>query len=214
VAYSFSWRLEELVLFLGGAAAACVHFRFLLLFVPFFLPLLAVTCARWAPAYDRSKDKYLLNAVLMVAVAVAVVHYYPTRSYLNSKVEQKSPVRAVEFLRSHPLPGPMLNSYDFGGYLVWTGQRVFIDGRSELYEDGGVLADYFDLTLLKPGALDILRRYQIQSCLLKSSDPLAVVLAALPDWQTVYFDQTSTIFVRKSAGPMTGGSVLDGGHGE
>ena len=215
VAYGFSWRLEELVLFLGGAAAACVHFRFLLLFVPFFLPLLAVACARWAPAYDRSKDKYLLNGVLMVAAAVAIVHYYPTRSYLESKVERKFPVKAVEFLKSHPLPGPMLNSYDFGGYLVWTGRKVFIDGRSELYEDGGVLADYFHLTLLKPGALDILRRYQIQSCLMKSSDPLTVVLAALPDWQKVYSDQTSTIFLRRHASPLIESTgALAGGHGE
>ena len=215
VAYGFSWRLEELVLFLGGAAAACVHFRFLLLFVPFFLPLLAVACARWAPAYDRSKDKYLLNGVLMVAAVVAIVHYYPTRSYLESKVERKFPVKAVEFLKSHPLPGPMLNSYDFGGYLVWTGRKVFIDGRSELYEDGGVLADYFHLTLLKPGALDILRRYQIQSCLMKSSDPLTVVLAALPDWQKVYSDQTSTIFLRRHASPLIESTgALAGGHGE
>jgi hypothetical protein len=215
VAYGSSWRLEELVLFLGGAAAACVHFRFLLLFVPFFLPLLAVTCARWVPAYDRSKDKHLLNGIWMAAVAVAVLHYYPTRSYLEGKVEQKFPVKAVEFLRSHPLPGPTLNTYDFGGYLVWSGQKVFIDGRSELYEDGGVLADYFHLTLLETGALDILRRYQIQSCLLKSSDPLTVVLEALPDWQKVYSDSTSTIFVRKSAAPLMQSSAASAGtHGE
>jgi hypothetical protein len=200
VTYGFTWRLEEFVLFLSGIAAACVHFRFLLIFVPFFLPLLAVTCARWVPIYERNKDKYFVNGILIAAIVIGIVHYYPTQSYLERKVDLKSPVKAVEFLQSHPQPEPMFNTYDFGGYLVWTGRKVFIDGRSELYEDGGVLADYFDLTLLKPGGLDILRRYQIQSCLLKTSDPLTVVLAALPDWQKVYSDPTSTIFVRKGNG--------------
>lgn len=215
VAYGFTWRPEELVLFFGGIAAACVHCRFLLLFVPFFLPLLAVTCARWIPVYDRNKDKYLLNGVIMAAAVVGFVHYYPTQSYLEQRVERDFPVRAVEFLEIHPLPGPMLNTYGFGGYLVWTGRKVFIDGRSELYEDGGVLGDYFHLTLLEPGALDILRRYQIQSCLLKSSDPLTQVLAALPDWQKVYFDQTSTIFVRRNTSLSAQNSgLLAVSHGE
>lgn len=40
------------------------------------------------------------------------------------------------FVRSSNLRGHMLNSYSFGGYLIWTlfpERRVFIDGRNEVY---------------------------------------------------------------------------------
>src|SRR5215471_9094134 len=49
--FRFTWRLEELCLAIGGAAMATLHVRFVLLFVPFFTPLLAASLARWVPAY-------------------------------------------------------------------------------------------------------------------------------------------------------------------
>jgi hypothetical protein len=201
MAFNFAWRLEELLLFLGGVVMACLHVRFILLFVPFFAPLLATILSRWLPAYSRAKDKYALNAILMAGVVVAMVHYFPSQADLEQKVANNFPVKAVEYLRQHPVPGPMFDSYGFGGYLIWSlgpEQKVFIDGRSEIYERGGVLNDYIQLTHLKPGGLSILQRYQVQSCLLERDEPLAIVLAALPDWRNVYSDTTSTLFVRRN----------------
>jgi len=197
VVYGFTWRLEELVLYLFGIYAACVHIRFVLLFVPFFTPLLARVLARWLPEYSRTKDKYVLNGLLMASAAAAMVFFYPARATLEQKIANAYPVQAVQYMRAHAVPGPTFNSYTFGGYLVWSGQRVFLDGRSELYEDGGVLQDFAQLEYLKPEGLDILRRYQIQSCLLQPDAPLATVLAALPNWERIYSDRTSVLFVRR-----------------
>src|SRR5437899_1836834 len=80
VIYRFTWRLEELALFLFGTMMACLHLRFLLLFVPFSTPILATILARWVPPYSRSKDRYLLNAVLMLAVTVGIVRFFPSRA--------------------------------------------------------------------------------------------------------------------------------------
>jgi hypothetical protein len=195
--FDLKWHLEELILFLGGVVMTCLHLRFILLFVPFCAPLLAVVFARWLPRYDRKIDKYVLNAVLIVGVVVLMWHYSPSRSFLDEKVAEDFPVDAVKYLNQHPVAGPMFDDYGFGGYLVWSGRRVFIDGRSELYERGGVLFDYLYITALKPGALTVLRNYGIQSCLLERNAPLATVLAALPDWQRVYSDHTSMLFVRR-----------------
>lgn len=209
MALSLVWRLEELALFLGGAAMACLHARLLLIFVPFFAPLLARVLARWLEPYSRGKDRYVLNAILMASMAAAMVSYFPSRTDLEQKVASRFPVKAVEYLSQHPVPGPMYNGYFFGGYLVWSGQKVFIDGRGDVYERGGVFSDYIQLADLKPGGLSVLQRYQIQSCLLAHDEPLATVLAALPEWRKVYSDSTSTLFVRRNHASASG----PGGYG-
>ncbi len=213
LALRLKWRLEELTLFLGGVVMAFVHVRFILLFVPFCIPLLAVVFARWLPSYDKKKDKYVLNAVLMASVIALMWHYFPSKAFLDKKVADNFPVKAVEYLQQHTVPGPMFDDYGFGGYLVWSGRTVFIDGRSELYEQGGVLEDYLYIAALKPGALRVLQNYGIKSCLLDRNAPLTTVLSALPDWQKVYSDETSALFVRRDAlpsGAKTDGAVARG----
>lgn len=194
-----TWRLEELALFMLGTAMACMHVRFLMVFVPSAAPFLAVVVSRWIPVYDRSKDKALLNAALMVCALAAIIHYFPSRAALAGRVESKFPVRAVDYLQDHAVPEPMFNNYNFGGYLVWSrgpDHKVFIDGRGDVYERGGVLADYVRIAGLKPDAFDLLRRYRIQSCLLKRDEALATALSNSADWQRIYLDDLAAIFVR------------------
>ncbi len=199
--FQLTWRLAEVVLFLGGIIMACLHVRFILLFVPFFTPLLATLLARWLPPYDRKKDHYVLNAVLMAAVVVAMVKYFPTRTDIARIVARSFPARAVEYLHQHPVPGPMYNNYGYGGYLIWAlpEKEVFIDGRGDLYEDGGAFSEYMEVAGLKPAAFTVLRAHRIQSCLLDLKEPLATVLAAHPDWEKRYSDEVSVLFVRRNA---------------
>jgi hypothetical protein len=197
-----AWRLEELVLFMAGVAAACLHLRFLLLFVPFSAPLFAVILARWVPPYSLEKEKYALNALLIVLVASAMVWFFPSRAKLQSILEVRWPVRAVEYLQRHPAPQPMYNTYGYGGYLIWQfdGQnKVFVDGRADLYERTGVLADYLTLSRLGNAAPFLLNAYRIQSCLVERDEPLATLLSVLPGWERVYNDSQSALFVRQEA---------------
>jgi len=167
-----------------------------LLFVPFVVPIFATMMARWTPPYQKAKEQYLLNAAVMVGLIAAMIHYVPSRDYLQKRVDRDYPVAVTAYLDTHNVPGPMLNAYGFGGYLVGAGRKVFVDGRGDLYERAGVLADVVTLTQMKPGALSVLERYQIASCLLVKDEPLAVVLAALPNWRRVYVDDTAALFVR------------------
>ena len=202
VVLRISWRLEELALCLFGIAMACFHVRFLLLFVPFFAPFLARILTRAIPAYDRSKDRVFLNAAIIAILLGSFAHYFPSQAKLQESIAEHFPVKAVEYLETHTIPGPMFNNYGYGGYLVWAlapKQRDFIDGRADVFERGGVLADYMHITLLKPGALAVLRGYGVRSCLLQREEPLATVLAALPEWQRVYRDDRSVLFVRANS---------------
>ena len=205
--FQFTWRLAEVILFFGGIVMACLHVRFLLLFVPFFTPLFATVLARWLPRYDRRKEHYVLNAVLMTAVIVAMVKYFHGRTDIQQIVARTFPVRAVEYLRQHPVAGPMYNTYGYGGYLIWAlpEQKVFIDGRGDLYEDGGTFTEYVEVANLKPAAFTLLRANGIQACLLERKEPLATALAAHPDWEQRYSDGVSVLFVRRKNAAETAG---------
>jgi hypothetical protein len=197
--FKFRWRPDEILLLLFGAAMACMHRRFLLLFVPFFAPLLATTLARWAPDGDYSPrgSRLLVNAAIIAAVAVGMAPWFPSRAAMATSVANQFPVAALEHLRQHPAPAPLLNAYDFGGYMVWAGHEVFIDGRSELFEVAGVLADYAHITRLRPGAMKVLANYGIRSCLLHRNEPLAALLASDPNWRNVYSDNRAALYVKR-----------------
>lgn len=201
-----NWRLDEMALYLAGVVLACLHARFLLLFVPVCAPLLAILLTRWVPQYQRSIDHYVLNAVLMLLVLVGLGWFFPSQNQLEDLVAGQLPVKAVDYLREHPLPGRMYNNYGYGGYLIWAldGQhRVFIDGRGDIYERTGVFTDYLAISRLAPNALLLLRAYDVQSCLIERDEPLGTLLAASPEWQEVYHDKLSAIFVRGSGAAMS-----------
>jgi hypothetical protein len=207
--YHFKFRLQQWVLGIGGVVMACVHVRFVLLFSPFFSPILAIMLARWLQPYHREKDKFVVNAVLMAGVAFAMVWYFPTRSKLEHVVETQFPVRAVNFLHSHQLQGPLFNNYAYGGYLIGNlpEHKVFIDGREDLYEFEGVMADYLQVVNFRPAAFSVLKFYGIRMFVLQQDEPLAVVLAEHPDWKRIYKDDTSVIFVRGDSASMFAGDA-------
>ena len=197
-----TWRLEEIVLFFAGVVAACLHVRFLLVFVPFASPLLAVIVARGIEPYEVRKDKYVLNAVIMLTVIVAVIRFFPTQADLETLMTQRWPVQMAAYLRKHPAPQPVLNSYGYGGYLIWQmsdSMKVFIDGRADIYERTGVLADYLAIArLARPGPV-LLNTYNIQACLLDRRETLVTLLDISPEWQKILCRPTECRVCQKAA---------------
>lgn len=196
------WRAEDVVLFIGAAVMAFVHARFLLIFVPIFTPILATVLARYTPKYHREKDPYILNAVLMAMMLGGMTLYFPSLKKIERDVAKEYPVDAVNYLRDHPIEGAMFNSYGFGGYLVYSRSdknKVFIDGRGELYERAGIFADYVVISLIKPGLLDVFQRYNIKVCLLDRREQLVVFLLASSEWEQVYADPVTIILVRRDS---------------
>jgi hypothetical protein len=198
-----TWQLAEFTLFTGALVEACLHARFLLVFVPVCAPLLAVILSRWIAPYNPDKDRYGLNAFLMIAVLAGVIWFFPTTAQLDRSVAEQWPEKTVQYLEKHPPPQPMFNSHADGGYLIYAlggRTKVFIDGRNDIYERTGVLADYASIMRLAPNTLGLLRSYNIQSCLIERNDALGTLLAASSEWQRVYADEMRLLFVRKSAG--------------
>jgi hypothetical protein len=199
IIWRFRPRLEDLALVFFAAYMACVHQRLVVFFAILIAPALAALLAKWWPGYDPAKDKPVLNAALILFFAGVLVMFFPSTASLQRVIDLNQPRRAVDYLRRHPVPGPMFNDQFWGGYLIWSfgGQHpVFIDGRNDAYETSGVLSDYVKIMRLDPQTLTLLEKYRVQSCLIERSGSLCALLDARPEWQRVYQDDLSVLYVK------------------
>ena len=124
---------------------------------------------------------------------------FPGAQDLERQIRDQSPAGAVEFIRRTGLSGPMVNHYDWGGYLMWAlpEQKVFIDNRGDVFDWAGVLAEYGRWVTVKEDPKILLEKYGVQYCLLPTTAPMAFVLPHMPGWKQVYSDKVSIIFARE-----------------
>jgi hypothetical protein len=205
--FPMKYRLYELAMLLFAVYAACVHIRFMLIFLMILAPVVAAFIVRWMPAYDPGKERYAFNLLIIALLVVWVAKLMPGRTEVANRIAKDYPVAAIQYMRQHSQPSPMFNDYGYGGYLIWQlgpEQKVFIDGRADMYEYSGVFQDYAHIANLERDALSVLGKYGIQSCLIKRKSALATLLAASPDWKQAYADDNSAIFVRSRAASPSG----------
>jgi hypothetical protein len=190
--------LHELIALALVTYLALVHKRLLFPFGIIAAPILARLLGEaW---HDDSVEQQhpIANAVLIAASAVIVFAAFPSPAQLESQVRAFSPVGAVEYVKSHHLPGPMMNEFVDVGYLIWAlpEHPVFIDGRADVYDWAGVTQQFARwATLSEPSNL-LLDRYHVQFCLLGRNSPMATAVSLLPGWRRMYSDNVSVIFQR------------------
>jgi hypothetical protein len=192
---------HELLLLALGTWLAASHRRLLFPFGILAAPILSRLLANSWDQYDAEQDRPLPNAVLIALSLLIAFWAFPSRQNLNAQVEEHSPVKAVEFIKTHNLSGPMVNEWVDGGYLIWAAPEhpVFIDGRADVFEWTGVLTEYGKWAMLQSPPADLLDKYNIGFCLLARESPMAFVLPLFPDWKSVYSDDNYVIFVRVPA---------------
>ena len=93
----------------------------------------------------------------------------------------------------------MLNEYNFGGALIFSGEPTFIDGRADRLFQNGFMPRIANSMRLD-GA-DILGQqiadYDIGWTILKPSDGRVVHLDAMPGWQRIYEDEFAVVHAPK-----------------
>jgi hypothetical protein len=210
-----TYRLEQFALLLLTVYLAAAHARLILFFVLVFAPLVAALLGRWLPNYQPAKDRWALNAVLLALAFSTAIAHFPSREQFGKSFASNFPVNGLAFLRQHGIAGPLLNEYHWGGFLIWAGgpeRKVFIDGRADVYEYSGVFRDYLDLTRAEPNTRFLLRKYQVEACLLLPRSRLASYLSESPDWELAYADGLAAVYVsnRRQVPAMTPASLLKG----
>ena len=194
-------RLEELAMLALGFGLAVRHNRMMFVFGILAAPIVCRLLANAWDRYDPARDLRLANAVMMGAAVWIIVAAFPGTEKIEQQVAKTSPVEAVDYIRQAGLTGRMLNDYEFGGYLIWAmpDQKVFIDGRCDLFDWTGVLTEYGRWATLVEDPKLLLDKYHIDYCLLRKTAPQTRVLRYLPGWSKLYEDDLAAIFVRSGS---------------
>ena len=196
IAASRRWReLGPVRLFIlaGLLAMAVQHARhqvpFALVAALLLAPVLVRDGLRPAATSNRIADGLFLAGLLALAAARQVVPLAPPDT-------PNTPGVAIAAVPRSLAGEPVLNSYGFGGALIFNGIAPYIDGRVDMYGD-----DFLhDHQRMMRGDMALFRRIEhrrnLAWTIIAPHERLASKLDAEPGWRRVYADQRAVIHVR------------------
>ena len=153
--------------------------------------------AKWA-AGETWLEKFGLAAFVGVALVLVARDADFNQRGFDRAISSMYPVKALNYLRQHPAPGPIYNSLDWGGFLTWymPDYPVAIDGRNDLYGDD---LDRLFFETGRGGESYASDPYLSEAgvVLLQKSEPLAGLLMSDPRFSLVYQDQLAALFVKR-----------------
>jgi hypothetical protein len=203
-------QARELLLLGVASAAALFSVRHIPLFAIIVPPILSLKTEAWfghtsrrlsSPGRRTTSNPVWLNALVLAALIVFVgVRVRFTLANQQKQEAESFPAHAIAFLRDNEAPEPILNHYNWGGYMIWKlypKYRVYIDGRADVYGDS-LMRDFASAYHLSDGWQTILQRGEIRTVMLPPDAPLITGLHSHPGWKQVYSDSQATIMVKVS----------------
>jgi hypothetical protein len=136
------------------------------------------------------------SVVVLVSFVVAVTGAASIRGYAHEN-PAIAPASALAAAERAGLTGPVLNDYDFGGYLIFEGVAPFVDGRIDLYGDDFMRAYAAALAAEGDALPTLLERYKIAWTLLQPNEPAVAALDRDPAWERVYADTSAVVHRRR-----------------
>jgi hypothetical protein len=156
-----------------------------LVLAPAIAPQFRTTRAIGEAAPARRAGVALAALIALLASAAFV------RTGVGNDNNPFAPTAAVEFVKREAIAGPVFNDYKFGGYLIYSGVKTFVDGRADMYGDA-FLKRFFTMSELPA----MLAQYGIGWTLLDPNDPRVALLDHLPGWRRVYGDAIAVVHQR------------------
>lgn len=138
-----------------------------------------------------------LNVILIGVIALGCVAKMLIVADPEAVDEAKKnvvPVEATEYILANRPPGPMFNSYNFGGYLMFAAPDypVHTDGRTDLYQD--FIYEFIKIWTTSEGWEAALDGNNL--VLVEPNAPLVAVLREDPDWTLVHEDDLAVVLTR------------------
>jgi hypothetical protein len=109
--------------------------------------------------------------------------------------DRASPVTALNHVPPEIRDKPVLNSYEFGGYLIFRHVKPFIDGRADLYGDDYISAYLAAFAPNRAAFTRMIDQYHIRWALLAAGSPVGDMIEGFTDWRRLYADDTAVVYV-------------------
>jgi hypothetical protein len=189
------WRVAALALLLGLAVMHSRDQAFFAVAAPLFLAAALAAALECEGKKPQLRVKAASLFVLLLAGATALRFLLPV-------VRADDGFTPAKALAQVPLPlshAPVLNEAAYGGYLIFSEVRPFIDSRRGLYPRqfrdryGAMMRP--DKTLLAAA----LRHYRIRWTLLAAGSPAVQAMDAMAGWHRLYADPVAVVHVRNDA---------------
>lgn len=201
----------RLLLMLGLTHLALKHQRHVAVLGLVAPLLIALPLARqWRATEGRGRDAEVLDrvfrafaaparsgAIATVALLVTLLIGMLLQSNRYAPMSKTTPEAAVQAAVHAGAAGPVFNAYHFGGYLIYRGVPVFIDGRADMYGDA-LMKRYVDAMQLRDtqALSQLLNDYRIGWTLLDPGTPALALLDRLPGWRRVHTDAVAVVHIR------------------
>jgi hypothetical protein len=172
-----------------------------------FICIPAAACIADCLAGDAApepQETWIENLGVAGAVALLLLLFAGSTDFntrgLDRAISGFLPVNAANYLRRHPAPGPLYNTLDWGGFLIWymPDYPVAIDGRTDLYGDE-LEERFFTTANGAPSYATDPYLNQAGVVILQKSNNLVSFLEADPRFQLVYQDGLAAVFTRRPA---------------
>ena len=154
---------------------------------------------------SRTSMHESMSACLPVTLASAAAAVFLTArvAYPVQRADDVNyPTAALAHVSSDVRSKPVLNAYGFGGLLIFSRIKPFIDGRADLYGDS-FIAEYLSAVSGKEQKLDrLLCQYRIEWTMFEPDAAVPVLLDRMPGWHRLYRDQFAVIHARDQQAPF------------
>jgi hypothetical protein len=172
--------------------------------------------ARFNRMASQTQEKELVSRWHVVSAAgfalMAAVFFAPNppEKFRAEFDPNRYPEAALAALQ--PATGTRIFTNDeWGDYLIWSGNRVFVDGRSDFY--GNDFEDkYHDVLRVKYGWEKTLAAFGVDTILMPLDAPLTGALKESSRWKLVYDDGRALAFrsIDRTAGEPLSAATGDG----
>lgn len=156
-----------------------------------------LSAARWRAgppdAFESALCRNARPVGSFLAVGFAVLVFLQGYALRTAPPQAVAVAAAIEYAKSHGVTGPVMNYYDFGGPLIFSGIPTFIDGRTDQLFLDGFSKTYIMGPKTEEGLQKAIRDYGIGWTIFPPSDPRVSLLDKLPGWRRVFADGSAVI---------------------
>ena len=194
------------------ATGSLVSARHIPLFIAMTLPLVGLALNEWWVKFTAGKPRTSITGVLAemsekvtgnlqpvsiwtAVIVVGVVLFTSPKNWPTDLSAKFFPVQVVHDSEDQLAAARVFTTDQWGDYLLWTGyprQKVFIDGRSDLYGEA-IGRDYLTILEARPGWREAMARYKVNMVLVPPDTPLIELLSFNPDWHVLHRDKQAVL---------------------